>query len=77
MQHLEKTLNVASLHVHIDVEVTRSSGKTWDSLDIRSLGVEVSSAGGETNVADGDGEAGGGTLEVLVVGQGVLSLSVC
>lgn len=71
---LEKTLDIASLQVDIDVEVAGSGGEAGDGLDIGRFGVEVSSAGGEANVADGDGEAGGGALEVLVVGEGVLRL---
>lgn len=39
MLRLEKAINLTSLQVHIDIEVTGSGGETGNGLDVRSQSV--------------------------------------
>lgn len=36
LPNLKQAVNLASLGVDVDVEISRRRGKTWDRLDIRS-----------------------------------------
>ena len=67
-------MNLTGLSINVHVEVTRSRRQTRNSLDIGGQGVEISSASGHTDIPDGDGEAGGGTLKIGVVAERVLGL---
>ncbi|PMB72907.1 hypothetical protein BM221_000324 [Beauveria bassiana] len=62
------------LQVNIDVEVARSSGQARDSLNISSQGIQIPSASSHADIADGNGEASRGALQVRIMGQRVLRL---
>lgn len=66
---LKQALNIPGLRVHINVKITRRSRQTRDSLDIRSLSIEISSTRRQTDITDGNSEASGCTLKVRVVGE--------
>lgn len=53
---------------------TRTSSETGHGLHVSEDRVEETSASGETNFTDGDGESGGDVLELRVMGEGVLGL---
>lgn len=71
---LEQTVDLTSLGINVDIEVTRSRRQTRNGLDIGSQSVKITSTGGHTDIPDGDGEAGGGTLKLGVVAERVLGL---
>ncbi|GFZ51903.1 hypothetical protein JCM24511_09672 [Saitozyma sp. JCM 24511] len=71
---LEETLDVPGLRVQVNVVEARPGGETWHGGHVSHEGVDEAGAGGETDVADREGEPGGDTLPAGVVGEGQSSL---
>lgn len=70
----EKTIDLSSLSIDVNIEVTRCCGKTRNGLDICRKSVKIPSTSSEPDVPDWDGETSWRTLESWVVTETVLSL---
>jgi hypothetical protein len=70
--HSEKTINLASLSIDVNVKVTRCCRETGNSLNICRKSVEIPSTSSEPNVPNWDCETGWCAFEGWVVAETVL-----
>jgi hypothetical protein len=70
----KKTIDLPSLSIDVNIEITRCCGKTRNGLDICRKSVKIPSTSSEPDVPDWDDETRWRTLESWIVTKTVLSL---